>query len=463
MASGRCRALAEREESRMNTDLTTGKPAGILVRFTLPMLLSVAFQQLYNISDSVIAGKFAGEDALAAVGASYPVTMIFMAVAFGMNIGISVIISQLFGAKDYKHMKTAAYTGFIAMAVISAVLTPCGIVFCEPILRLLGTPENIMSDTALYLAIYIWGLLFLFFYNISSGVFTSLGDSKTPLYFLIASSLGNIALDAVFVIVFRWGVAGVAWATFLAQGVASVCAFLAVLRRLRAIETAEKPALFSRRMLRRIAVVAVPSILQQSFVSVGNLCVQGLVNTFGSSAVAGYSAAVKLNTFTITSLTALSNSVSGFSAQNIGARKLERVRSGFRAGCLMALAVASVFLILYVFFSDTMLLLFMNDSSAEALGVGSRFLKIIPPFYVVVALKLTADGVLRGSGVMIHFMITTFLDLVLRVVMAFVLVAPFGLTGIWLSWPIGWVISTALSVIFYLCGVWDVYKKTAKA
>lgn len=447
----------------MNTDLTTGKPAGVLLRFTLPMLLSVAFQQLYNISDSVIAGKFAGEDALAAVGASYPVTMIFMAVAFGMNIGISVIISQLFGAKDYKQMKTAAYTGFIAVAVISVLLTVCGIVFCEPILHLLDTPENIMPDTALYLAIYIWGLLFLFFYNISSGVFTSLGDSKTPLYFLIASSLGNIVLDAVFVIVFRWGVAGVAWATFLAQGVASVCAFLAVLRRLRTIETPEKPALFSAPMLRRIATVAVPSILQQSFVSVGNLCIQGLINGFGSSAVAGYSAAVKLNTFAITSLTALSNSTSSFTAQNIGARKTDRVRGGFRAGCLMSLAVAAVFLIPYVFFGGTMLQLFMDESSAEALGIGIQFLRIIPPFYLAIAIKLTADAVLRGSGAMVFFMITTFLDLVLRVVLAFILVVPFGLTGIWLSWPIGWVISSALSAVFYFCGVWDAGRKKTRA
>ena len=333
----------------MNKDLTTGKPAGVLLRFTLPMLLSVAFQQLYNIADSVIAGKFAGEDALAAVGASYPVTMIFMAVAFGMNIGISVVISQLFGAKDFKEMKTAAYTGFISVAVLGVVLTVVGTVLCEPILRMLGTPENIMEDTTLYLAIYIWGLLFLFIYNISSGVFTSLGDSKTPLWFLIASSVGNIVLDAVFVIIFHWGVGGVAWATFLAQGVASACAFWAVLRRLKSIETKEKPALFSGAMLRRISIVAIPSILQQSFVSVGNLCIQGLVNGFGSSAIAGYSAGVKLNTFATTSLTALNNSVSSFTGQNIGAGKMERVRSGFKAGLVISFAVALVFMGAYVF------------------------------------------------------------------------------------------------------------------
>ena len=432
----------------MNKDLTTGKPASVLLRFTLPMLLSVAFQQLYNIADSVIAGKFAGEDALAAV-------------AFGMNIGISVVISQLFGAKDFKEMKTAAYTGFISVAVLGVVLTVVGTVLCEPILRMLGTPENIMEDTALYLAIYIWGLLFLFIYNISSGVFTSLGDSKTPLWFLIASSVGNIVLDAVFVIVFHWGVGGVAWATFLAQGVASACAFWAVLHRLKSVETKEKPALFSGAMLRRISIVAIPSILQQSFVSVGNLCIQGLVNGFGSSAIAGYSAGVKLNTFAITSLTALSNSVSSFTGQNIGAGKMERVRSGFKAGLVMSLAVALVFMGAYVFRGENLLLLFMNSTSAEAIEIGKKFLLIVSLCYLFLALKLAADGVLRGAGAMVYFMITTFLDLILRVVLAFILVHPFGITGIWLSWPFGWVISSTLSLAFYLFGVWNPLKKKA--
>ena len=411
----------------MNKDLTTGKSASVLLRFTLPMLLSVAFQQLYNIADSVIAGKFAGEDALAAVGASYPVTMIFMAVAFGMNIGISVVISQLFGAKDFKEMKTAAYTGFISVAVLGVVLTVVGTVLCEPILRMLSTPENIMEDTALYLAIYIWGLLFLFIYNISSGVFTSLGDSKTPLWFLIASSVGNIVLDAVFVIVFHWGVGGVAWAT----------------------------------MLSRISIVAIPSILQQSFVSVGNLCIQGLVNGFGSSAIAGYSAGVKLNTFAITSLTALSNSVSSFTGQNIGAGKMERVRSGFKAGLVMSFAVALVFMGAYVFCGENLLLLFMNSTSAEAIEIGKKFLLIVSLCYLFLALKLAADGVLRGAGAMVYFMITTFLDLILRVVLAFILVHPFGVTGIWLSWPFGWIISSTLSLAFYLFGVWNPLKKKA--
>ena len=190
----------------MITDMSQGRPAAILWRFTIPMLLSAVFQQLYNVADSVVAGRFVGEDALAAVGASFPITMIFMAVALGSNTGCSVIISQLFGAKETARMKTAVSTSVIAILALSALLTAGGFLFCEPLMRLLGTPENVFADSQLYLNVYIGGLTFLFLYNICTGVFTALGDSRTPLYFLIASSLANIVMDVVFVVCFHMGV-----------------------------------------------------------------------------------------------------------------------------------------------------------------------------------------------------------------------------------------------------------------
>lgn len=217
------------------TDMSQGRPAAILWRFTIPMLLSAVFQQLYNVADSVVAGRFVGEDALAAVGASFPITMIFMAVALGSNTGCSVIISQLFGAKETARMKTAVSTSVIAILALSALLTAGGFLFCEPLMRLLGTPENVFADSQLYLNVYIGGLTFLFLYNICTGVFTALGDSRTPLYFLIASSLANIVMDVVFVVCFHMGMAGVAWATFLCQGVASVLAAWTLFRRLRGV------------------------------------------------------------------------------------------------------------------------------------------------------------------------------------------------------------------------------------
>ena len=437
--------------------MTQGKPASLLLRFSLPMLLSVVFQQLYTIADSVIAGNFINMNALAAIGASYPITMIFMAIGTGSNIGCSVVISGLFGGKDYTRMKTAVFTSLIAMTGISVILTLVGFVICNPMLSLLQTDAAIFSDASLYLAIYIGGLFFMFLYNICNGIFTALGDSRTPLFFLIASSVGNIALDAVFVIVFGFGIAGIAWATFLCQGICSVLAFVCLVLRIRKIKTDKPYPKFELRMLSRISRIAVPSILQQSFVSVGNLFIQGLINSFGIDATAGYASAIKINTFAVTSFSTLGNSISSFTAQNIGAGKPERIKGGFRSGLLLICAVVLAFVSVCVIFRTQLISAFMDSSledNAGAIAIGSQFLMIVSPFYFTVAMKLAADGVLRGSGAMREFMVTTFTDLILRVILAFILSGFWGITGIWISWPIGWTISSALSLFFYLKGGW---------
>lgn len=433
----------------MVKDLTCGKPSKVLWSYTVPMFLSVIFQQLYNIADSVIAGRFAGEDALAAVGASYPVTMIFNAVAIGSNIGCSVVIARIFGSRDYAHMRTAISTTIISALVLSSSLTALGLAFCKPVMRLLNTPANIFDDGALYLNIYIGGFIFLFLYNIATAVFTSVGDSKTPLFFLICSSVANIMLDYVFVRFFHWGVAGVAWATFIAQGVACVFALITVMSRIKEIRVTEKYAKFSFATLWEICVVAVPSILQQSFVSVGNLFIQRLVNSYGSSVIAGYSAAIKLNTFCITSLSTLGNGVSGFTAQNVGAKKLSRIDSGFRAGLAMSLLITIPFSFAYYFGGEALLSLFMEGGNSDALKIGIDFLHITSPFYCPIAAKLLVDGVLRGTGHMKSFMVATFTDLILRVVFAYILSPVYGTNGIWYSWPVGWLTATAISVGFY--------------
>ena len=431
-------------------DLTEGTPEKVLWKFSIPMFISVIFQQLYNIADSVIAGKFAGEDALAAVGASYPITMIFMAISVGSNIGCSVVISSLFGAKKYKEMKTAVSTTLLTAFLLSAVLTVLGLAGTRALMAMIQTPENIFDAGALYLGIYIGGFVFLFLYNVATGIFSALGDSKTPLYFLMASSIGNILLDYLFVAKYGWGVAGVAWATFIAQGIAGVLALLTMARRLSGLKTEGKAPLFSWQMLRRISLIAVPSIFQQSFISIGNIFIQGLVNSFGSSVIAGYSAAIKLNTFAITSFTTLGNGISNFTAQNMGAGKKERVREGFRAGIRMAMLTVVPFFAAFFLAGETMIRLFMKEGSTVALETGILFLRVISPFYFVVATKLMADGVLRGAGFMKQFMAATFVDLILRVILAFCLAGRFGSLGIWMSWPIGWIVAAVLSIVFYI-------------
>lgn len=450
------RHISTKGRDKMNKDLTVGKSSTVLWQFCLPLFGSIIFQQLYNIADSFVAGKFVGENALAAVGNSYEVTLIFIAFAFGCNIGCSVIVSQLFGAREYKDLKTAVYTTLISGGVLCVLLMAVGIIFCTDLLTLINTPEAVMTDSKLYLDIYIFGLPFVFFYNIATGIFSALGDSKTPFIFLVCSSLSNIGVDILFVTAFNMGVSGVAWATFICQGISCVLAMLFVFRRLATIKTQEKPAVFSWNLFKRIAVVAVPSILQQSFISVGNIIIQGIINNFGASVMAGYSASIKLNNLVITSLTTLGNGISNFTAQNLGAGKLKRVSEGFRAGLKLVWLLCVPLTLLYLFAGKYLVYVFMDNPTGTAMDVGVEILRILSPFYFVVSAKLAADGVLRGAGMMKKFMIATFTDLILRVVLAEVLsrIQELGATGIWLAWPIGWTVAMVVSILFYRTGSW---------
>ena len=438
----------------MNRDLTVGKPEAVLWRFCMPLFGSIIFQQLYNIADSLVAGKFIGENALAAVGNSYEITLIFIAFAFGCNMGCSVVVSNLFGAKNYRKMKTAVYTSCIFSAAVCLVLMAVGIGGAGILLRLIRTPEEVFADSKLYLDIYAWGLPFVFFYNIATGIFSALGDSKTPFYFLAVSSLSNIGMDIWFVKAFDMGVAGVAWATFLCQGASCILAMAVVLRRLGKIGERGRVPLFDWQLLKMIGAIAVPSTLQQSFISLGNIVIQGIINGFGAPVMAGYSAVVKLNNLVITSFTTLANGISNYTAQNLGAGKKDRIREGFRVGIKMVWMLSAPLFLLYFFGGNIFLKLFMDQSTGLAVHTGIMYLKILSPFYFVVSAKLVADGILRGAEMMKQFMAATFVDLLLRVLMAFLFSKTFlGATGIWCGWPVGWCAAALLSVLFYRKGL----------
>ena len=433
----------------MVTDLTKEHPDKTLWRFLLPMMFSVAFQQIYNIADSMIAGRFAGGDALAAVGASYPITVIFMAFAVGMNLGASVIVSRLFGAGDRKGVKRAVTTAFASSLSLAVILTVYGYFFCRNMMEWIHTPQNIMQDGVLYLKIYVFGLIFLMLYNVCTGIFTALGDSRTPLWFLLGSSAGNIVLDLLFVAKLHWGVAGVAWATFIAQGISAVLALVTLLARLQKFAGTERVPLFDRKLFVQILAIAVPSILQQSVLSVGNLFVQDIVNRYGSAVVAGYSGAIKLNTFAINIFMTLGSCLSSYTAQNIGAGKQERIPMGFRTGLKLSELTALPFVVLYFGLSQQMMGLFLNAESSAAIHAGVMFLRIVSPWYFMIVVKLMTDGIIRGSGAMIYFVIATIPDLILRIGFALMLSPRFGSTGIWMAWPFGWIAATVLTIIFY--------------
>ena len=440
----------------MNRDLTVGKPSRVLCQFCLPLFGSIIFQQLYNIADSFVAGKFIGDNALAAVGNSYEITLIFIAFAFGCNIGCSVLAAQLFGAKEYKDLKSAVATALIASSVICAALMVIGITCCGSMLRLIKTPDEVFADSKLYLDIYILGLPFVFLYNVATGIFSALGDSKTPFIFLACSSLSNIGVDILFVTAFGMGVDGVAWATFLCQGISCVLALVVVFRRFNKIKTEGKIKIFSWKHCGRFAVIAVPSILQQSFISVGNIVIQSVINGFGASVMAGYSASVKLNNMVITSLTTLGNGISNFTAQNLGAEKYDRIKAGFWAGLKLVWILCAPLVLAYTFAGRTLVHIFLDSPTGTAMDTGVMFLRVVAPFYFVVAAKLVSDGILRGAGLMRRFMIATFTDLVLRVALAEVLShTMLGTMGIWLAWPIGWSIAAVISIVFYATVKWQ--------
>ena len=443
----------------MNKDLTIGKPSTVLWQFCLPLFGSIIFQQLYNIADSWVAGKFISQNALAAVGNSYEITLIFIAFAFGCNMGCSVVVSQLFGAKEYGRMKTAVYTSMITSAVTCLCLMAMGLLGCDNLLGLINTPEEVFADSRLYLDIYVWSLPFVFFYNIATGICSALGDSKTPFVFLAVSSLSNIGMDVLFVEAFHMGVAGVAWATFICQGISCVLAVVVVMQRLRKIPTEGKVQIFSGKLLKRFVVIAVPSTLQQSFISIGNIIIQGVINGFGTDVMAGYSAAVKLNNLVITSFTTLGNGISNFAAQNIGAEKWDRVKTGFSVGLKLVWSLCVPLTALYFLWGRGLMGFFLDEPTELALDTGVMFLRVLSPFYFVVSAKLVADGILRGAGLMKQFMTATFADLILRVALAFLLSGTaLGATGIWCAWPVGWSVATAMSIRFYQSGIWN--KKT---
>ena len=434
----------------MNQDLTVGKPGAVLRRFCLPLFASVIFQQLYNIADSWVAGRFIGQNALAAVGNSYEITLIFIAFAFGCNMGCSVTVSGFFGAKDYNRMKSAVYTAMLATGIVCACMMVSGLVFSDSLLQWIKTPEEVLAGSTQYLDIYLWGLPFLFFYNLSTGIFSALGDSRTPFMFLVISSLSNIVLDVLFVTAFQMGVSGVAWATFLCQGVSCVLAVITVLKRLRKFKSAGSAKWFDGIILKKFVSIAIPSTLQQSFISVGNIIIQSIINGFGTEVMAGYSGAIKLNNLVITSFTTLGNGMSNYTAQNLGAGKLDRIEDGFKAGLRLVWILCLPFAFAYFFFGRNLMEFFLKEPTQAALSSGFAFLRIVSPFYFVVAAKLVTDGILRGSGRMGQFMTATFTDLILRVILAFAFSGTaLKSIGIWCAWPVGWTVATVMSLCYY--------------
>lgn len=433
----------------MMNDLTTGKPSRVLLSFSVPLLLSTALQQIYNVADSVIVGQLTGAHGLAAIGAAYPITLFFVAVATGSSMGCSVVISQLFGAKDMAKMKTAVYTSIIVLSALGIVLALAGMLLAGPLLRLINTGSDYFLDSRVYLRIYALGFIPMMVYNTANAVFTGLGDSKSPLCFLMISSVMNVVLDYVAVGPMELGVAGAAWATAVSQAFSAVLSSLVILRRVGAINTEERPKAFDRGLLGEMSRLGLPAIFQQASVAFAHTVVQSLVNTFDTAVVAGYEVANKINTVIYSSVNTLGTALSSFVAQCRGAEKFGRIRDGFKASYLMILAVSAAIIALAQLFPAQIMSIFVEKGTEPGvIEVGVSYLRIITPVYLLITVIISTGGLLRGMGHSMTFFLETLAEFVVRVSMCFVLVELLdSYTGVMWAWYFGSTVGCVLCIL----------------
>jgi putative MATE family efflux protein len=438
-----------------NDYLTQKKPLTALLIFSLPIILGNLFQQTYTMADSAIAGRFVGERALAAIGASYSLTNIFICIAIGGAIGSSVIISQYFGAKSFAKMKAAIYTSLLSFLIISILLSVVGLAFSRNIMIILNTPDDTLDMAVVYLNIYFYGLPFLFMYNVLSSIFNALGKSKIPLAFLIFSSLFNIILDWISVTTFQMGIAGVAWATLIAQGISALLSFLVLSVQLKTIG-GNSNAIFARNELLPMSKIAFPSILQQSTVSIGMMLVQSVVNGFGSEILAGFSAAMRVETMCVVPMAGIGNAISSYTAQNIGAGKKDRVIKGYHAANIIIIICAAIICFILEIFHKPIIEMFLgNTATTSALATGNNYLLFMGWCFCLIGFKMAVDGLLRGAGDMKMFTIANLVNLIIRVALAMALAPHFGIAVVWYAVPIGWFANWAISFVQYRTGKWQ--------
>lgn len=434
--------------------LISDNPLKAILVFSLPMMIGNFFQQFYTMADSMIVGRFIGEEALAAVGASYALTTVFISIAIGGGAGASVLTSQAFGAGNGAAVKESISVSLISFLILSLVLGILGIIFTPKIINALNTPANIRSDAIAYLRIYLLGLPFLFMYNILSSIFNALGKSRIPLYLLIFSSILNILLDVIAVTALDMGVSGAAWATLIAQAVSAAISFHLLLRTLRRID-GKISRMFSFQTLRSMSAIALPSILQQSVIAFGMMLVQGVVNGFGSEVLAGYSAAIRVDSIATVPTGAIGNALSSYTAQNIGARKEERIIKGYHLSYFLIIFFSALICLILQLFNEKIIGLFLgSDGSLEAYATGIAYLRYLSWFYPILGFAFITGGVLRGAGTMKLFTIASISNLTLRVLGAVLLASRYGASIIWEVVPAGWAVYFGICLYAYRKGNW---------
>jgi putative MATE family efflux protein len=434
-------------------DLTDGKPSRLILQFATPMLIGNVFQQLYNVVDSIIVGNFLGKEALAAVGASFPLLFMLISFVIGIASGSTIIISQYFGGKDIQSVRRAIDTMWVFLFFASIIITVAGITFSGAIFELIRLPSEVIPQARLYFNVYMGGIILFFGFSATSAILRGLGDSKTPLYFLVIATITNILLDLLFIVVFKWGIAGAAIATIISQGGAFITAVIYLNRTHQVFNLSWRKLDFDRFIFRKSLKIGLPSGLQSTFVSLGMLALFRIVNEFGTDTVAAYSVALRIDSLAALASMNFGAALSTYVGQNLGANKPERVFAGLMATLKMSSVVSLAVTVVVIIFRQQLMGLFTADT--EVIRIGAEYLLIVCSFYVVFSAMFVIGGVLRGAGAtIVPMFITLFALWFIRIPSSWWLSRELGAAGIWWAIPLGWAIGAGFSWIYYLKGNW---------
>lgn len=441
----------------MVMDMKKGNPTKLILNFAFPMLIGNIFQQVYNMVDSIVVGRFVGKNALAAVGSSFSLMNFITLLIIGLCMGSSIVISQYFGAEDYEGLKRVVSTSFIFMFIFTVLLSILTFLFAKPLLMLIKTPVEILEDSTSYLQIVFAGLIFTFLYNASASLLRALGDSKTSLYFLVIACIINIVLDLVFVLNFKMGVPGVAYATVIAQAVASILSLIYAFSKVPILRMKKKEFVFDRTIFPVIAKYSFLTSIQQSIMSIGMVAVQGLVNTFGADVIAAFTAAGKIDSLAYLPVQDFGNAFSTYVAQNVGAGKKERVHEGVKSAVKIIIIFCIISSILILMSSEYLMKIFVDSSEVKVIATGIEYISVVGIFYMLIGFLFMFYGFFRGVGNLTMSVVLTIVSLGTRVLMAYSLssISYIGQKGIWWSIPIGWILADILGFITYKRGKWQ--------
>ena len=441
------------DKRKGNTDLTEGKVWKVIVRFAVPLLVGNLLQQFYNITDSIIVGQFLGKEALAAVSASFFIYYFIISLVIGVGSGTTVVISQLFGAKQYQKVQLAFSSFFIFMLVGGIILSSAGIIFAEPVFRLTTTPEEVIPQAVAYFRIYIGGTFLFVTFNSIISILRGVGESVRPMLFILITTVLNIAFDLLFILVFKWGIEGAARATVVSQGI-GMCIALAYVNNTHPLLSIKKQdMLFDWKLFKESLKIGLPTSVQQCAIALGLIALLGIVNSFGTNTLTAYGAAGKIDTIITQAILTLSGALAAFCGQNIGAGRLDRVKKGVQFTMYTNIALGLLTFAAVYLFGNEMMRIFTKD--IDVVAIGKEYLLIIGGFFIVHGALNVYNGALRGAGDTLFPMITSLVCLwLIRIPLAYYLSSWLGRNGIW--WAIGISITIGLIVtfVYYKMGFW---------